>query len=178
MAGIVDCKDAANHPFSRHSSINKKPAAMNSGGRFPINDWHFNDLDGGSRWHDDYDFGPSVALPVPEMVLGGASAWTTGAAGGSVGLAVAAQPGAFVRLVSASGPAAKPASVRILSMIGLTPRPTATGWQARRETRFAAATGAHRRYHHGRGRLPVSRRSGCREIFSIGFEPFRASGPE
>src|SRR5258707_282694 len=72
---------------------------------------------GGSRRHDDYDLGPSVALPVPEMVLGGAA--PSGAAGGSTGLANCCAASALVRLVSASGPAAKPASVRILSMIGL-----------------------------------------------------------
>src|ERR1700712_4584664 len=54
----------------------------------------------------DYDFGPSVAFPVPEMELGGVSAGATGAAGGSPGLANCAAASALVRLVSASGPVA------------------------------------------------------------------------
>jgi hypothetical protein len=67
----------------------------------------------------DHDLGPSVALPVPEMLAGGAADASATVAAGSVELASCCAASAAVRLVSASGPAAKPASVRILSMIGL-----------------------------------------------------------
>src|SRR5579872_3461717 len=68
---------------------------------------------------DRYDLGPSVALVVPEMVGGGGIGVSSRAiAAGSAGFASCCAASAVVRLVSASGPAAKPASARILSMIG------------------------------------------------------------